>query len=999
MSSSSSSRRMWGFKSSGSSNPLPSTATSPGPQSPSATHGKLGTPGHKPGAPDVSPNKDEEDDDEEELLDGRGEEAYFGLENFGNTCYANSVLQVLYHCEPFRQFMQAYPNITLPTIPIGPSPLELVELNRKHAQDLAEAENAERNGNGASGNGNDADSKDNGANSTPSSKNRWSMAMRTRSMSTGVPPSTPGPGSIPKLQTNMGTLNERTSFFGSPPTSPTTSKGALKAQQAKADPTAQPLPVTSDPNAPVPSFLSTVQSLFQYISTSDSHPPPPPKPETAPPPGTGTSGGSTLINPHKPNQQTVRGGGPHGAGTLGKGVARPEELVQTTKRENEMFRGAQHQDAHEFFMWCLNQISADVEQLETRMEKDPELGMCPTEWNLQGHHAHVYDPHLPAGKFALDGGFKKKRPKGKTFVQSLFEGTMTNEMKCLTCETVTSRDEAFLDLSLDIEQNSSISSCLRQFSASEMLNGKNKFSCETCCGLQEAERSVKIKRAPNILALHLKRFKYIWSDNGVFMRKLSYRINFCFQLKLFNMSEDSSKPDRLYELIAVLVHIGGGTNQGHYVAAVKAKGQWMLCDDENVEPIQEGDLVRYFGEYQAGAGYVLFYQAADIDLVNLGLPPPSPPVDIAVPVEEPTSIPVRAVPPSPMSVELNPLSPTFSQMGPIGEMDPMETAMSPQARVHAALADYRTSDYRVATPEPMTPPMQSRAIDNDRNGRPRTSSSASALAPGAIRIGPERVRSASPPQGSMGGFTPARQSSVSSAGKGSKPGNWLSRRGTSRDNEQTSDSLSASRPSTAMTESSAVSSRQGSVPASNGAGSLLDPRQASTIGTSSTGLGLSVSKSPNGNPPNGSVQQSSTRPRSHTQDTSTLGLTAPSATSYESSNGSAMQHRSPSAVTPGLSYQPAPSAPMQPRAPAASPINRAPSNSPFGSLGLGKKKEEKPRTPSGGSGVLKRSLSGVSMSMKPMLSRSNTSSTLKSMMGMGGKKKDDPLLESVSERR
>ncbi|KAJ9119624.1 hypothetical protein QFC22_003333 [Naganishia vaughanmartiniae] len=978
---SSSSRRMWGFKSSGSSTLLPSSATSPGPQSPLTTQGKLAIPGQKQGVPDVSPNKEEEDEDEEELLDGRGEEAYFGFENFGNTCYANSVLQVLYHCEPFRQFMEAYPNITLPTIPIGPSPLELVDLNRKHAQELAEAENAEQNGNGTSGNGKDSDSKDNGQ-STPSSKNRWSMAMRTRSMSTGVPPSTPGPGSMPKLQTNMGTLNERTSFFGSPPTSPTTSKGVFKAQHAKAEPTAQPLTVTNDPNAPVPSFLSTVQSLFQYISTSDSHPPPPPKAETAPPPGTGTSGGSTLINPHKPNQQTVRGGGPHGAGTLGKGVARPEELVKTTKRENEMFRGAQHQDAHEFLMWCLNQVSADVEQLETRMEKDQEL----------------------AGKFALDGGFKKKRPKGKTFVQSLFEGTMTNEIKCLTCETVTSRDEAFLDLSLDIEQNSSISSCLRQFSASEMLNGKNKFSCETCCGLQEAERSVKIKRAPNILALHLKRFKYIWNDSGVFMRKLSYRINFGSQLKLFNMSEDSETPDRLYELISVLVHIGGGTNQGHYVAAVKAKGQWMLCDDENIEPIQEADLVRYFGEYQAGAGYVLFYQAADIDLVSLGLPPPSPPVKAAVPVEEPVPIEVRAVPPSPMLVDLNPLSPTFSQMGPIGEMDPMETAMSPQARVHAALADYRTSDYRVITPEPMTPPMHSPALENDRNGRPRTSSSASALAPGAIRIGPERVRSSSPPQESLGGFTPARQSSVSSASKSSKPGNWLSRRATSRDDERDSnklpyESLPPSRQSTARTESSAVSSRQGSVPAPNGP-ALLDPRQANAISTSASGngLGLSVSKSPNGNPSNGSFLQPGTRPRSHTQDTSTSGLTAPSPNSYESSNASVMQHRS-AAATPALSYQSETSAPSPSRIPAGSPINRAPSSSPFGSLGLGKKKEEKTRTPSGGSGVLKRSLSGVSMSMKPMLSRSNTSNTLKSMMGMGGKKKEDPLLESVSERR
>jgi hypothetical protein len=72
---------MWGFKSSGSSNPLPSSANSPGPQSPSATHGKLGVPGQKQGTLDVSPNKDEEDDDEEELLDGRGEETYFGFEN------------------------------------------------------------------------------------------------------------------------------------------------------------------------------------------------------------------------------------------------------------------------------------------------------------------------------------------------------------------------------------------------------------------------------------------------------------------------------------------------------------------------------------------------------------------------------------------------------------------------------------------------------------------------------------------------------------------------------------------------------------------------------------------------------------------------------------------------------------------------------------------------------------------------------------------------------
>lgn len=309
-------------------------------------------------------------------------------------------------------------------------------MNRKHAQELAEAENSTHpNGNGALGK--DGDLKDNGIQSPPSAKNRWSMAGRTRSMSTGITPSSSVPASLPKLQTNMGTLPERTSVVMSPPSSPIASKHANKAMQQKTEPTEQPLEVNTDPSAPFPTLLSTIQSVFQYISTSDPHPPPPPKPETAPPPGTGTSGGSTLINPHKPNQQTVRGGGPHGAGTLGKGVARPEELVKTAKRENEMFRGIQHQDAHEFLMWVLNQVSTDVEQLETQMAKDADLGESGFVIIGVVQQTHpVLSRLMIAGKFALDGGLKKKKAKGKTFVQSLFEGTMTNEIKCLTCETV-----------------------------------------------------------------------------------------------------------------------------------------------------------------------------------------------------------------------------------------------------------------------------------------------------------------------------------------------------------------------------------------------------------------------------------------------------------------------------------------------------------------------------------------------------------------------------------
>lgn len=61
------------------------------------------------------------------------------------------------------------------------------------------------------------------------------------------------------------------------------------------------------------------------------------------------------------------------------------------------------------------------------------------------------------------------------------QGILTNETRCLQCETVTARDETFFDLSLDIEQNSSITSCLKNFSSTETLNAEDKFFCDKCC--------------------------------------------------------------------------------------------------------------------------------------------------------------------------------------------------------------------------------------------------------------------------------------------------------------------------------------------------------------------------------------------------------------------------------------------------------------------------------------------------------------------------------------
>ncbi|URE49770.1 ubiquitin carboxyl-terminal hydrolase [Musa troglodytarum] len=275
------------------------------------------------------------------------------------------------------------------------------------------------------------------------------------------------------------------------------------------------------------------------------------------------------------------------------GVIAPKRFVQRVKKQNEYFRSYMHQDAHEFLNFLLNELVDILEKESDAAKSSPET-LSPSKKIANG-------PSHPVANGV------QKEPL-VTWVHKNFQGILTNETRCLRCETVTARDETFLDLSLDIEQNSSITSCLKNFSSTETLNAEDKFFCDKCCSLQEAQKRMKIKKPPHILVIHLKRFKYI-EQLGRY-KKLSYRVVFPMELKLTNTVEDA---DSEYSLFAVVVHVGSGPNHGHYVSLVKSHNHWLLFDDENVEMIDESTVQTFFGSSQEFSGntdhgYILFYE-------------------------------------------------------------------------------------------------------------------------------------------------------------------------------------------------------------------------------------------------------------------------------------------------------------------------------------------------------------------------------------------------------
>ncbi|KAL9595877.1 MAG: hypothetical protein Q9219_006182 [cf. Caloplaca sp. 3 TL-2023] len=287
------------------------------------------------------------------------------------------------------------------------------------------------------------------------------------------------------------------------------------------------------------------------------------------------------------------------------GVVSPGKFLEVLKRENEMFRSAMHQDAHEFLNLLLNEVVENVEVNAKKIEANKESG--------GSAEPRSFEQALSTAMPQMNGS---RTPGNTRWVHELFEGTLTSETKCLTCENVSQRDETFLDLSVDLDQHSSVTSCLRKFSEEEMLCERNKFHCDRCGGLQEAEKRMKIKRLPRILALHLKRFKY--TEDLQRLQKLFHRVVYPYHLRLFNTTDDAEDPDRLYELYAVVVHIGGGPYHGHYVSIIKTEDRgWLLFDDELVEPVDKSYVRNFFGDRPGLAcAYVLFYQETTTEKVK-----------------------------------------------------------------------------------------------------------------------------------------------------------------------------------------------------------------------------------------------------------------------------------------------------------------------------------------------------------------------------------------------
>jgi len=148
-----------------------------------------------------------------------------------------------------------------------------------------------------------------------------------------------------------------------------------------------------------------------------------------------------------------------------------------------------------------------------------------------------------------------------------------------------------------LAKNLSVYGCLVNNSRSEIMKGNNMIDCENCKSKQLASRQCVLKELPEVLVLHLKRYRQVVSGKSARLVKDSSKINIDKELEI-----NGEK----FILTGVVEH-SGALNSGHYIAVTRSilnPDVWYYCSDSNVKLLSKLSTVN---------PYMLFYRKVKSD--------------------------------------------------------------------------------------------------------------------------------------------------------------------------------------------------------------------------------------------------------------------------------------------------------------------------------------------------------------------------------------------------
>ncbi|ODV87686.1 hypothetical protein CANARDRAFT_193832 [[Candida] arabinofermentans NRRL YB-2248] len=260
----------------------------------------------------------------------------------------------------------------------------------------------------------------------------------------------------------------------------------------------------------------------------------------------------------------------------------PVSLLTASWKVKRSLAGYSEQDAHEFWQFLLHQLH------KNDTTRDKKENTPPGNGNGDLMNTNLYNCNC--------------------ITHRTFAGELQSSIICSECKSVRITIDPMLDLSLEIQEKnpdnnlktpiSSLNACLEKFTKPEKLDVM--YSCSTCNKRTEVTKQLKIKKLPSTLGIQLKRFEHLAQSVKV---ETHVDIPLMLDMTNYTLSDNDSEPrigNNLYELFAVVCHIGS-VNTGHYICMVKSRdGVWFRFDDVKVTQVTQDDVLK-------SKAYLLFY--------------------------------------------------------------------------------------------------------------------------------------------------------------------------------------------------------------------------------------------------------------------------------------------------------------------------------------------------------------------------------------------------------
>ncbi|KAJ6655051.1 hypothetical protein lerEdw1_006104 [Lerista edwardsae] len=257
-------------------------------------------------------------------------------------------------------------------------------------------------------------------------------------------------------------------------------------------------------------------------------------------------------------------------------------------------------------------VQAFQRQILLALIDDVVMGMFRMQvWVKQESESLSQGPSLRALQF---GG-----PGGPAHVKLVVEWDV-NTKECLfgNIQEEVVEDDGSVRLKQQLHQQAhscTLDECFQLYTKEEQLAPDDAWRCPHCQVLQQGTVKLSLWTLPDILVIHLKRFRQVGGQR----HKLSTLVH--FPLRGLDMAPHVAKRSRgskwgprkqptpegsqccfLYDLYAVCNH-HGSMQGGHYTAYCRnaLDGHWYSYDDSTVESVLEDDV-------STRGAYILFYQ-------------------------------------------------------------------------------------------------------------------------------------------------------------------------------------------------------------------------------------------------------------------------------------------------------------------------------------------------------------------------------------------------------